>query len=283
MWRMLMEKYGYIYKFTFLPKNLIYVGKRKSSRFDTTYYGSGIMWKRIISGCNLETDIKREIIDWCYSRKELNEREIYWIEKLNATNHTIGCNIATGGDGGDLGSEVRKKISKTMKERGSQRGENNGAFGKHWYTDGIDTVFCEGCPEGFYPGTSKSMNDNRNKKLKNCHRTSEQKEHYRQSKLGDKNPMKQMTGKNHPNYGKLIYKSPDGKASGYFIPGEEPNNWIRGMKYNLTKFSSRHGENNPAYGKHFYNNGIKEILCKDNECPQGFIRGRLKRKEGDAK
>ena len=38
-----MKKYGYIYKFTFLPKNLIYVGKRKATKFDNNYYGSGVM------------------------------------------------------------------------------------------------------------------------------------------------------------------------------------------------------------------------------------------------
>lgn len=270
------KPYGYIYKFTFLPKNLIYVGKRKATKFDNSYYGSGIMWKRIISGCNFETDIKREIIEWCYSKDELNEKEIYWIEKLNATNHQIGCNIATGGDGGDLGVEVRKRISKTMRECGSQRGENNGAFGKHWFTDGVNTIFCEICPEGYYPGTGNLINDIRNEKLRHSHRTEEQRSHYRDSKLGNKNPMKQATGKNHPNYGKKCYKSPDGNKSGYFKPGEEPNGWIMGMKYNLTKFESRCGKNNPAYGKHFYNNGKIQILAI--ECPKGFTKGMLKRK-----
>lgn len=269
------EPYGYIYKYTFIPKNLIYVGKRKSKKFDNSYYGSGIMWSRIISGCNKEKDIKREIIEWCYSRQELNNREIYWIDKLQALNHNIGCNIATGGEGGDLGIEVRRRISKTMKETGCQRGVNNGAYGKHWYTDGVNTIFCEHCPEGFYPGTGSLINDNRNKKLRNCHRTKEQKENYRQSKLGDKNPMKKCTGKNHPNYGKLIYKNKDGTESGYFVPGEEPVGWVRGIKYNLTKIDNRCGENNPAYGKHFYNNGKIQVLR--TECPEGFVRGMLKK------
>ena len=58
--------------------------------------------------------------------------------------------------------------------------------------------------------------------LSGKHRTEEQKEHYRLSKLGDKNPMKNMCGENHPNHGKKCYTSPDGKTSSYFYPGEEP-------------------------------------------------------------
>ena len=98
-------------------------------------------------------------------KDEINDREKYWIEKLDAMNHSVGCNVAPGGDGGDLGEEVRKQISKTMKERGSQRGENNGAFGKHWFTNGVDTVFCEVCPDGYYPGTDDSVNSIRNDEL----------------------------------------------------------------------------------------------------------------------
>lgn len=50
------------------------------------------------------------------------------------------------------------------------------------------------------------------------------------------------------------------------------------------KFSEEHkeilrqkklGENNPFYGTHYYNNGIIEVRAK--ECPDGYIKGRLKK------
>ena len=44
--------------------------------------------------------IKREIIEWCETEEQLNEREIYWVAKLDAINE--GLNISPGGDGGDL-------------------------------------------------------------------------------------------------------------------------------------------------------------------------------------
>ena len=38
--------------------------------------------------------------------------------------------------------------------------------------------------------------------------------------------------------------------------------------------SAKKGENNPAFGKHWYNNGKISIMVK--ECPDGFVPGRLK-------
>ena len=40
--------YGYIYKTTDLRNNKIYVGQHKSEIFDTSYYGSGKIIKKII-------------------------------------------------------------------------------------------------------------------------------------------------------------------------------------------------------------------------------------------
>lgn len=272
-----MVKYGYIYKFTYIPKNLIYVGKRKATAFDESYYGSGVMWKRLISSCDKQRDIKREILEWCSSKEELNRQEKYWIEQLDATNHLIGCNISLGGDGGNLGPEVRERISNTMRERGSQQGKNNGAYGKHWYTDGINSYFCESCPKDCYPGVGKDINERRASKLKGKTRTLAQRANYRESKLGDKNPMKQLTGDKHPNAHKKCYLSPDGLESKYFIPGEEPVGWAPGMKYKLTK--NRDGKNNPAYGRSWYNNGVKNLFLREDQIvPDGFVKGMLKKR-----
>ena len=42
-----MEKYGYIYKFTFLPKNLIYVGKRKATNECPEGFVNGMLKKGV--------------------------------------------------------------------------------------------------------------------------------------------------------------------------------------------------------------------------------------------
>ena len=67
----------------------------------------------------------------------------------------------------------------------------------------------------------------------------------------------------------------DKTESGYFVPGTEPAGWTLGMRYNLKKMKNRCGKNNPAYGKHFYNNGSIQVLAY--ECPEGFVKGMLKK------
>ena len=46
------------------------------------------------------------------------------------------------------------------------------------------------------------------------------------------------------------------------------------MKYKISQ--ANQGENNGNYNKHWYNNGEIEILTF--ECPNGFVKGRLRRK-----
>lgn len=55
------------------------------------------------------------------------------------------------------------------------------------------------------------------------------------------------------------------------------NNGMHGKRHSIEsrmKMSDAlKGENHPAYGKHWYNNGQINKLCY--ECPEGFIPGRL--------
>lgn len=93
--------YGYIYKFTFLPTGDFYVGKHKyenETTLDESYWGSGKKWNKLITKYQKSewpTIIKREILEWCNTEDELNEREIYWISELNAI--AVGMNISIGG------------------------------------------------------------------------------------------------------------------------------------------------------------------------------------------
>jgi Mor family transcriptional regulator len=57
------------------------------------------------------------VLEYCYSKEELNIREKFWISELSAT--TLGYNIANGGGGGDLFnclSEEDKKNNITLKK-----------------------------------------------------------------------------------------------------------------------------------------------------------------------
>ena len=69
-----------------------------------------------------------EQIDEAHTLQELNQKEIYWIDKYNSYNREYGYNLTKGGDGGNTYlcktpeelQEIKDKISK------SNSGKNNG-------------------------------------------------------------------------------------------------------------------------------------------------------------
>ena len=107
------KRYGYVYKCTYLKNNKIYIGQKTGNKIQENYYGSGSLWvSEVINKCDIEKDIKREILEWCYSNKQLNEREKYWINFYDSTNPSIGYNIMLGG--GPFNEEYRENMSKTI-------------------------------------------------------------------------------------------------------------------------------------------------------------------------
>ena len=109
-----------IYKITNTLNKKVYIGKDESSR--ETYYGSGKLIRRAIEKYGIE-NFSKDILDTSKCKKELQEKEIYWIKEYNSTDREIGYNISYGGDGGDTISnhpnkdEICKKISKSSKGR----------------------------------------------------------------------------------------------------------------------------------------------------------------------
>lgn len=94
-----MENYHFVYKTTNLLNNKIYVGQhlqQETSAFDG-YIGSGKLLKQAVKKNGKENFI-REVIEFCTSAT-INEREIYWINALSATNAVIGYNLSVGGTG----------------------------------------------------------------------------------------------------------------------------------------------------------------------------------------
>lgn len=113
-----------VYKTTNLINNKIYVGK--DSNDNPNYLGSGLYLKRAIKKYGKE-NFKKETLEVC-DLSNINEREIYWISKLNSRNNDIGYNITSGGDGlgsgknhpsfgKSLSQDHKNKVSKSMKGR----------------------------------------------------------------------------------------------------------------------------------------------------------------------
>lgn len=106
-----------IYKITNLINNKIYIGYTKKSleeRFAmhchaNIYHNKMLIVKAIkkYGKENFKIELLEESEDDKYIHKE---REVYWINKLDAKNPKVGYNIAFGGDGGDtLSNNPRKK------------------------------------------------------------------------------------------------------------------------------------------------------------------------------
>jgi group I intron endonuclease len=83
-----------IYKTTNLINGKIYIGQTTTNNL--YYFGSGKIIKQAFKKYGKE-NFKREILEYCTSIKELNEREKYWIEKLKSQDKNIGYNVDDGG------------------------------------------------------------------------------------------------------------------------------------------------------------------------------------------
>lgn len=109
--------YGYIYKITNLLNNKIYIGKHKYSQYklDENYITSGIIIKQSIKKNGIE-NFKIELVDKADSLEELNAKEIFYIKQFNSM-HPVGYNITSGGDGHKGCSSWNKGLTKETDER----------------------------------------------------------------------------------------------------------------------------------------------------------------------
>jgi hypothetical protein len=76
-----------IYKTTNLINGKIYIGQTKHPD-NKRYLGSGTYIKKSIKKYGRQNFL-RETLEVCNTQQELNERELYWINKLNSTDFCI--------------------------------------------------------------------------------------------------------------------------------------------------------------------------------------------------
>lgn len=121
-----MDKhYGFIYLTIDLKNGKGYVGQHKISNqetLDPKYIGSGTIIGDIKKKYGLKR-FNRQILCFCESLEELNEKEIYYINYFNAIESENFYNIASGGHNGNAFAgktleemrEISEKISKKFK------------------------------------------------------------------------------------------------------------------------------------------------------------------------
>lgn len=120
-----------IYKITNLINFKIYIGQDSNNNPD--YFGSGILIKKAIKKYGKE-NFRKDILEYCSTIEELNEREKFWIKLTRA--QEFGYNIAFGSNGGNTyvrSIKQNKNMSKIMSGKKhplfNKRGENNPNFG----------------------------------------------------------------------------------------------------------------------------------------------------------
>jgi len=147
------EYYGYVYLTMDMLNDKVYIGQKKGKVEDSTdYFGSGTIIRRIIKKRGT-SDLKKLILEVCYSKEELTERETFYKFKYNAFDRLFGYNIAIVDMGGDnwtyhpnkkewglkisiantgktrtISKETRELISKSKKGCKGLAGDKNGMF-----------------------------------------------------------------------------------------------------------------------------------------------------------
>ena len=111
-----------IYKTINLVNNKIYIGQDINN--NPKYLGSGKIFKRALKKYGIK-NFKKEILECCINKEQLNEKEIFWIKKLKSTDEKIGYNISFGGEASMFNKrhslESVNKISNNRKGKGIGR------------------------------------------------------------------------------------------------------------------------------------------------------------------
>ena len=109
---------AYIYKIINLINGKIYVGKseREDSYNRKNYFGSGVVIRLAIKKYGKE-NFKKEFLEENVDLAKIDEREQFWIAKLDAMNESIGYNRAYGGEGGCT-KEAAAKGLQTRRKNG---------------------------------------------------------------------------------------------------------------------------------------------------------------------
>ena len=138
--------YGFIYLTTNLVNGKKYIGQKKG--YSDTYLGSGKLLKLAIKKYGRE-NFQREILDYAYSKEELNFKEDYYIHKYNAHHSNEFYNISssyTPNVWEDKTEEEKQQLIEIIREahtKGTYQteefrqkisqattGKNNGMFGR---------------------------------------------------------------------------------------------------------------------------------------------------------
>lgn len=126
--------YGFIYITVNSVNDKMYIGKKIFDSNWRLYLGSGIALKRAIKNYGKDK-FNRYIIDLAKTKDELNQKEIFYIDKCDAINSPLFYNMAKGGIGGNTFCGKSDDEMKELKKKLGHKGKNHPMFGKHLTDD----------------------------------------------------------------------------------------------------------------------------------------------------
>jgi group I intron endonuclease len=112
------KRYHFIYKTTNLINNRYYIGLHSTNDLDDGYLGSGTYIRRAIKKHG-KKNFKREILEFCKSRKDVILREKELVTLLEVGDYEC-MNMIQGGQSAEIithTEETRRKISNALKGR----------------------------------------------------------------------------------------------------------------------------------------------------------------------
>lgn len=250
---------GYIYKIT-SPEGREYIGLKKSEVFVESYWSSSQneeYWNDLKKFG--KDKFKREIICWCYSLEELNEKEQYWIEHSNALANKGGYNLCTTFPQIVWTDSMKLKNSIIKKEYFSHK-ENK-----------IKISIAMKNSEK-YKESRKTVGKAISKSLLNLGKEEKEAKYSFTQTAEFKEKIKQNS------IGKHWYNN--GKENIFAI--ECPEGYVEGMletKRKGQQFTEEHKESlsKARIGKRWWTNGIDSIC--DYECPEGWYAGRTVKRD----
>jgi hypothetical protein len=107
-----MGKYFLIYKITNQVNQRFYIGKHETCNIEDGYMGSGLAIKAAIKKYG-QDNFRKEVLCIFDSIEQMNDKEKELLPEETLMD-PLCYNIAIGGQGGNLGASVNKKIGETM-------------------------------------------------------------------------------------------------------------------------------------------------------------------------
>jgi hypothetical protein len=212
---------GQIYEMSY--GKYYYIGKHDGDIFEDEYFGSGIAWTNVVKKYGKE-NIQRKILKTYDTKEQADILEKFYIKQYKEKYDKNCLNIADGGQGGNLGEEVNKKISEAVS------GEGNGMYGKK---------------------LSEETRTKISKKLKG-----------------------------HPNYNYSNYRPTEeikAKISKSHIGIKQTPESIAKIKEARAKQTNLKLDS--AKGKHWYTDGVNNVMCFEENKPDNYYLGRTIIKE----